>query len=174
MPTMTKTDNITFRKPAAEDGRKVYELIKACPPLEVNTCYSYVLLCSDFADTCVVAELEGEVVGFVAAYKPPRRANAVFVWQIAVGEKARGKGLGKRMLQELVSREACKGLSYLESTVAPTNVASAKLFQGFGKSLETGCEVKPWFDETLFGEPGEHEEELLFRIGPLPGAGVWA
>jgi len=174
MPTMTKEKTMTFRKPKAEDGRAVYELIKNCPPLEVNTCYAYVLFCTDFADTCVIAEEEGEIVGFVAGYKPPRRANAVFVWQIAVSEKGRGKGLGRRMLEELVQRDGCKGLSYLESTVAPTNVASAKLFQGFARSIETGCEVKPWFDEKLFGAEGEHEEELLFRIGPLPGAGEWA
>ena len=54
-----------FRKPVATDGPVISGLIAACPPLDPNSAYCNLLQCTDFADSCIIAERGGEVVGWV-------------------------------------------------------------------------------------------------------------
>src|SRR5690606_21532662 len=62
---------IVFRRPSELDGPQVTALIADCPPLDVNSAYCNLLQCSHFADTCVVAERAGQIVGWISGYRPP-------------------------------------------------------------------------------------------------------
>lgn len=157
---------IQLRSPSVADGNAILQLVRASGVLEPNTCYAYLLLSTHFADTCVVAEQGGELVGFVAAYRPPTNPAAVFVWQIGVSEKARGQGLGKRLLHYVADAPGCEGVRFLEATVSPSNEASRRLFTRFANDRGSRCDVGPGFAPADFG-PTTHEEELLFRIGPF-------
>jgi len=159
-------DELHFRSPKRNDGAAVRQLVEDSGGLEPNTCYAYLLLCTHFADTCLVAERGGELVGFVAAYRPPSRPESIFVWQIGISPDARGEGLAKRLLQHLVSLPACRDAIHLEATVAPSNLASQRLFKGFARDRGVDCQVGPGFHRHDFG-PLVHEAEELFRIGPL-------
>ncbi len=155
-----------IRNPVVEDGSAVWQLVCQSGALEPNTCYAYLLLCSHFAATCLVAERGAEICGFVGAYRPPSQPRTVFVWQIGVRREARGEGLGKRLLHGLVALPSCRDVTHLEATVAPSNVPSQRLFRGFARDLGARCEVGRGFDRTHFGPLG-HESEDLYRIGPL-------
>ena len=89
----------------------MWELIRASKPLDENSMYCNLIQCDHFADTCVVAELDGEIVGWISAYIKPGEPETVFVWQVAVSEKARGMGVGSRMLTELLERDACRDVT---------------------------------------------------------------
>lgn len=156
----------TLRKPFLRDGAAIWGLVKTCEPLERNSCYAYLLLCQHFPDTCVVAEQEGEIIGFLSAYRPPVSPGVIFVWQVAVKQEARNRGIASAMLLELLQRAACKDVCYLEATVSPSNRASQALFQSLARRLATQCEETPLFAKELFGEE-EHEEEILFTVGPF-------
>ncbi|MDZ7924415.1 MAG: GNAT family N-acetyltransferase [Marinagarivorans sp.] len=41
-----------------------------------------------------------KVVGFISGYIPPRTPNTLFVWQVAISEKARGKGLASQLVAQ--------------------------------------------------------------------------
>ncbi|MDK2820837.1 MAG: L-2,4-diaminobutyric acid acetyltransferase [Clostridia bacterium] len=124
------------------------------------------MLCKYFPDTCVVAETEGKIVGFVSAFCPPDKPDVIFVWQVAVDESQRGKGLGTALLKELLRRTACAKVHYLETTITPSNIPSRSLFTGLARDLDVNCDVSECFSEDLF--PGEkHEAELMYRIGPF-------
>merc|ERR1711964_4784 len=82
------------------------------------------------AETGVAAEKEGDLVGFISGYIPPQQPETVFVWQVAVHEKGRGQGLAKRMLKEIVGRDACSNVTHLETTITEDNEASWALFKG--------------------------------------------
>lgn len=163
MPDKSKPTPIAIRKPSIEDGTKIWDLVQECQPLEPNTSYAYVLFCHHFADTCVVAECEGEIIGFVMAYRPPPSPTSVFVWQIAVHPKMRGRGVAIDLLNELTVRDDCKDVEVIEATVSPSNEGSQALFRAFARKNDTQCDVLPYFPPRVFGEVG-HEEEDLFRI----------
>jgi L-2,4-diaminobutyric acid acetyltransferase len=155
-----------LRAPKREDAASVHRLVLESEALEANTRYAYLLLATHFADTAVVAEQAGEVVGFVAAYRPPIRPESVFVWQVGVASSARGRGLARRMLEALLRRPACGDVKYLEATVGTSNAASRRLFTSVARTLDVPCHVGPGFEAGDFGDEA-HEAEDLFRIGPL-------
>jgi L-2,4-diaminobutyric acid acetyltransferase len=164
---MTSVDGILSRRPRPEDAAPLRRLIGEVGTLEQNSCYSYLLLCTHFASTCLLAERRGELVGFVLAYRPPSHPEWLFVWQVGVSSSARGVGLGRRMLTELIDQPAARSARFLTATVSPDNAASLALFRGFARAQEVPCEHGPGFASALFDAP--HPDEHLLRIGPLKG-----
>lgn len=154
------------RVPRVSDGKGIHDLIRSCPPLDVNSSYCYLLLCKHFADTCVLAEDAGDVVGFVSAYRKPRAPDTIFVWQVAVGPRARGAGLGARMLLELLNRSSCASVRVLETTISPENEASWALFGSLARKLGSPMTRGTLFQEEDFGDE-RHDAEILLRIGPI-------
>lgn len=159
-------DNIEMRKPESQDGARVHKLISECKPLDENSTYCNLLQCTHFADTCVAAEMDDDLVGFISAYIPPKQQNTLFVWQVAVHEKARGKGLAKRMLAELLERDDCANVQYIETTITPDNDASWGMFGSFAYARKWRTEQFILFDSRIHFA-GEHKDEYLLRIGPF-------
>lgn len=159
-------EEIILRIPSAEDALSVHRLVAACPPLDPNSLYCNLLQCTHFSDTCAAALLGGELAGFISGYLPPQQPDTLFVWQVAVGGAARGRGLALRMLKHLLARPACRAVSFLETSVTPGNAPSRALFTALARDLDTTLEQQPWFDRRRhFG--GDHDDEVLFRIGPF-------
>ena len=77
-------DLITFRGPAASDAADLWRLARDSGSLDLNSPYAYLMWCTDFADTAVVATDGDEVVGFVVGHRPPTDPDSAFVWQVAV------------------------------------------------------------------------------------------
>lgn len=152
--------------PRVRDGADIHRLVANCGPLDLNSTYAYLLLCRHFGDTCVRAEHEERTVGFVSAYRLPETAEVIFVWQVAVSAEMRGQGLALRMLHELLSRPALASCRYLETTVAPSNKASLKLFYRLACDLGAPVAQQAMFEEADFGDE-HHECETLVRIGPF-------
>ncbi|WP_127478152.1 diaminobutyrate acetyltransferase [Sulfurivermis fontis] len=159
-------DTLLLRKPHLADGQAVHALVRRCPPLDLNSSYSYFLLCSHHADTCVVAEQAGALAGFLSAYRLPQVPHTLFVWQVAVDAAARGHGLAGRMLEELLVRPSCAGVQFIETTVSPSNLASRRVFERFAAQRHTVWQEEVFLTRGHFGSEA-HEEEILLRIGPL-------
>ncbi len=171
MSTQT-TDRMTLlRTPTVADARGMVRLAAASRVLDVNSDYAYLLLARDFDETCVVAEDGDRLLGFATAYRPPRRLDVLFVWQIAVAEAARGEGLASRMLDDLVRRGMASGIRFVEATVTPSNFASQSLFKSLARRHNFDCEITEGFAADAFETAG-HEAEDLFRIGPFPVSGL--
>lgn len=135
--------------------------------VDTNSPYSYLMLSEYFAENCAVAELDGELVGFVTGFRPIDDPETLFIWQIAVDESARGLGVGSRLLNEVVSRPQVPRLRYLEATVTPDNEASKRLFRSFAESWGAECHEEELFSRADFPrDAGEsHDPEIRFRIG---------
>ncbi len=160
----TSDAELTYRAPSAADGAKVWELAQASRALDLNSPYAYVMWCDRFRDSSVVAEAGGRVVGFVCGFRPPDAPEALFVWQVAVSDDQRGRGVAGKMLRALVRRDA--SIRCVEATVTPSNAASQSLFRSLAKRLDCPCTETPHYDASLFPGPS-HEPETLFRIGPF-------
>lgn len=152
------------------DGTRIWELVRDTGVLDVNSAYAYLLLGEHFSDTSVVAEIDGELVGFISAYLPPSKDDTVFVWQVGVAEAGRGKGVATGMLYDIIRRPACGHIRYLDTTVGPSNEASMALFRGFARKLGTQVSENELFKVEHFPDHETHESEVLFRIGPFDPA----
>lgn len=156
-----------MRRPDANDGYAVHELIARCPPLDTNSLYCNLLQCTHFAESCVVA-LDGErPVGFASAYFVPKQPESLFVWQVAVAPEARNRGLGGRMLMDVLDRPACAGVQYLKTTITETNEPSWSLFEALARRLEAPLEQQLLFDRERHFH-GAASSEFLVTIGPIP------
>ncbi|MGI6488196.1 MAG: diaminobutyrate acetyltransferase [Syntrophothermaceae bacterium] len=165
--TISKSSTgIRLRVPCVEDGAAIWELVKNTRVLDINSPYSYLMFARYFQDTCVAAEDAGKIVGFVSAFRSPAAAEVIFVWQVAVEEAYRRRGLGMAMLTHLLNSQACRGIRFLEITVTPSNQAASSLYRRLAKELGVRCEIYPCFPGWLF-PGGKHEDEMMFRIGPL-------
>ncbi|MCR2802810.1 diaminobutyrate acetyltransferase [Paenibacillus soyae] len=156
---------LSCRKPDASDGQSVWKLVKRSGGLDVNSAYSYIMLCDMFRDTCCVVKEDERTLGFVSAFRKPSEPQTLFVWQIAVDPILRGNGIGSKLLNELLSREENQDIRYVEATVGPDNIASRQLFIRLAKTLGAECGISEQYGTDLF--PESHEAELLLRIGPI-------
>ncbi|WP_349360242.1 diaminobutyrate acetyltransferase [Stappia sp.] len=156
-------DGITFRRPTAEDGAAIWRLIAECDPLDENSMYCNLLQCDHFADTCVVAERDGEIVGWVSAYLLPDAPDSVFVWQVAVSPSAQGAGLGKRLLGALLARDACAGVRHLKTTITSDNDASWALFSSLARRSGAKMEREPYYRRDAHFD-GEHATEHMVTL----------
>lgn len=158
-----------LRAPTIDDGPAVHALVRSCPPLDENSAYCNLLQCAHFADTCVVAVQDGAVVGWLSGYRPPEDPEAIFVWQVAVDPRARGLGLGGRMLGELLSRDACRGVRRLKTTITEGNRASWSLFGGLAERLGAPMTRAPWLLVSRHLPAGQATEHLV-TVGPFAAA----
>ena len=147
------------------DGGAMWRVARESGVLEENAEYTYHMFSHFFGETSTVADLDGKAVGFVAGFRPPYREDSLFVWQIAVAEEARGRGLAAAMLHGLIQRLSPR-IHYLEATVTPDNDASMRTFRKIARDLDTSVTEEVLFPGNRFHGPS-HEDEMLFRIGPI-------
>jgi len=155
--------DVRFRKPDAEDGAAIWELIAACKPLDENSMYCNLIQCDHFRDTCILAEIDGTPVGWISGYVMPRDPESFFVWQVAVSEKARGLGLAKRMLEQLLSRENCDDVSRIQATITKDNDASWALFRSFADAQDGELDHEAHFEKEAHFQ-GEQDTEHMVTI----------
>lgn len=167
-------DDFEIRNTRKDDGARLWRLVRSIAALDTNSCYAYLLWCTYFSQSTLVAERQQEGVeeavlaGFVTAFTPPEKPDTVFVWQIAVDASEQGAGIGLTLLKELVQRRisADPSIRALEATISPTNTASRRLFERLAEHFSADYSYSTLFPPSLFPE-GAHEEEELIRIEPL-------
>jgi L-2,4-diaminobutyric acid acetyltransferase len=151
-----------FRKPTLHDGKHLWRMARDSQVLDLNSSYSYLLWCRDFAETSILATVDEQPAGFITGYLRPNEPDTLMVWQVAVDESFRGRRLAGSMLDRLV-RET--GALRLETTITDDNEASIRLFTGFAERRDAELEREPLFTRDQY--PDKHDTEFLFRIGPL-------
>lgn len=157
-----RTRQPRMRKPNATDGAAIWALVKACKPLDENSMYCNLIQADHFRDTCVVAEVDGEIAGWISGHMIPSQ-DALFVWQVAVSPTARGLGLGKKMLLELIERDASDGATSVMTTITRDNDASWGLFRSFARAIGGDLTDAPHFERDTHFE-GQHDTEHMVTI----------
>jgi len=160
-PTSLHSDTTRLRKPKKGDGAAVWNLISECKPLDENSMYCNLLQCDHFADTCVLAEMSGQIVGWVSAYVMPNEPDTLFVWQVAVSEAARGHGLGGLLLKDILGRKDCRGVTRVQTTITADNDASWSLFRKFSEGQGGGLSYAPYYTEDLHFQETQSTEYMV-------------
>jgi L-2,4-diaminobutyric acid acetyltransferase len=159
-------NSIDIRKPEIKDVNFIYDLVSQCIQLDLNSIYSYLLVCTHFSHTSAVVVLNNKIVGFLSAYFIPYKQDTLFIWQIAIDPLMRSNGYASMMIEHIMKRENLKNIKFIEATVTPSNKASISFFKKIADSYNTKYEIKLLFSQELFASIS-HEEELLIHIGPI-------
>ena len=159
------TKRIELRRPVLQDGSSLWNLARESGTLDLNSPYAYLMWCDQFAESSMLAEVDGRPAGFVLGFRPPEREHVLFVWQVAVADEYRGLGIATRMLGALVDRSEVRAV---EASVTPSNTASQNLFRALARRSGCSCREEPYIEAEHFPD-SEHEPEVLFHIGPIPG-----
>jgi len=162
MQDIDHAEQVTLRKPDPEDGSAIWQLIRDCAPLDQNSMYCNLVQSDHFRDTCVLAERDGQILGWVSGHMVPND-TALFVWQVAVSPDARGMGLGRRMLTHLIARDACADAQRLTTTITRDNAASWGLFRGFARQIGGDLSDDPHFTRDDHFD-GRHATEHMVTI----------
>ncbi|GHH55328.1 diaminobutyrate acetyltransferase [Streptomyces candidus] len=175
LPTehLMSRDNLQIDSPRVEDGAAIWRIARDSQVLDLNSSYSYLLWCRDFAATSVVARdrPNGEPIAFITGYVRPERPETLVVWQVAVDDAHRGRGLAGTLLDALTVKVAAShGVTTVETTVTPDNVPSDRLFTSYAERRGASLNREVLFDGGLFPhEAGgdAHLPEVLYRISPV-------
>lgn len=157
---------VSYRSPAVADGAALWRLARDSGALDPNSPYYYLAFCTRFADSSIVAEEEGRVLGFVTGLLHPD-PGTLFVWQVGVDAAARGRGIASAMLDALLSKEPCRKVERLDTTVTPSNGASLALFRALGRRWQAAVSESLFLRAEDFPAEGDHEPEHLLSIAPL-------
>jgi len=158
--------SIKLRTPTSEDGAPVHNLIRKSAFLDDNSLYCYLVICTHFSQTSIVATMGEDIVGLVTAYIPPEQPDTVFVWQVAVDTVAQKQGLAGRMLNAILDSKACSTVRFMETTVTSDNDASRAMFASLAR--RNNCSIN---ESVMFDRQAHflnlHDTEYKLRIGPL-------
>jgi ribosomal protein S18 acetylase RimI-like enzyme len=163
MPTTTAADAATRIRPARiEDGealnlleRETWSSLHAVtpPPEPGQPFFDERHPASDL----LVAELDGEVVGYVRVARPTPLAVNAHVLQIqglVLAERARGRGLGKALMRAAEDEARRRGARRLTLRVLGHNAPARALYASLGYAVEG---VLP--EEMLLD--GEYVDDVL-------------
>jgi len=127
-----------FRKLKLKDEKEIKKLLKQLTSSKIN--FNIKLILKDNNCNCLVIEDEGRVIGFGSLVLGivPCRGYLAKIEDVVVDEKYRGKGLGKKLMQELIKIAKKKKIKNVNLTSHPKRVEARKLYESLGfKLLET-------------------------------------
>ncbi|WP_278235201.1 diaminobutyrate acetyltransferase [Isoptericola sp. AK164] len=151
---------LTIRRPDVSDGAAMWRVARDSGSLDLNSSYAYLLLADHFADTCRIALMGGDVVGFVTGYRLPADPTRYFLWQVAVDERARGHRLAGRLIDAVIDDQP--EVSSLVTTVTEDNTSSRRVFQRWAEQRGATLDEVTGFEAHHF--PDGHEAEPLLVI----------
>lgn len=179
-PTSTtprSLSTIVYRRPRVTDGTRIHQIADDSAVLDTNPPYAYVLWCHDFAQTSLVADIDGRTIGFVTGYLRPEDPSVVMVWQVAVDADARGQGIAAGLVHRLFDAVEPRGAVTMQTTISPDNQASQRLFASVAHDRDLNLTRRPLFSASDFALPddatepaqtADHQSEDLYTLSPRP------
>ena len=106
--------------------------------------------CGTPASCRLVARTKAKIVGWAALSAVSRRAIYAGVAEVSVyvAASARGRGVGRALLAELVRESERQGIWTLQAGIFPENVASIELHKRLGLP-DSGDQRADWLHERL-------------------------
>jgi L-amino acid N-acyltransferase len=105
----------------------------------------------------IVAESEGRVLGYasLSSFRDKPGYSKSVEDSVYVHKDARGKGVGKALMKEILSRAVRLGYHTVIAGIVPPNQASVRLHEGFGFAYvgnfrEVGFKFSRWQDVAFY------------------------
>jgi phosphinothricin acetyltransferase len=147
------------------NGIGTYELE---PPSEIEMTSRFSSITGQNYPYLIAEGDQGAILGY--AYASPFRARAAYRYlaedSIYVAAEARGLGVGRKLLEALLSRTAALGIRQMVAVIGGANPASVALhedagFKHVGRMPSSGFKFGQWVDTVLMQiDLGEGDESI--------------
>jgi L-2,4-diaminobutyric acid acetyltransferase len=124
---------LEIRRPKADDISGIVTVVRSCEPfLTAHMSYIYWMNIHNYGETCAVAELNGELVGWCSISPTP--SGKLFLHQLGIAPRARRRGVGDSLLAFLLNRLSERNVAFeLEFTIDRKNRAAQNMFKRFAE-----------------------------------------
>ena len=124
---------LEIRMPTVADLSGIVTVVRSCEPfLTAHMSYIYWMNIRNHGETCAVAELNGELVGWCSISPTP--SGKYFLHQLGIAPRARRRGVGESLLDFLLNKLKKQTAAFeLEFTIDRKNGAAQTLFKGFAE-----------------------------------------
>lgn len=121
-----------IRPCTAEDVDAVRTFVRANPPLDLHSAFSYWVLFSYQNDLCFVMEDDdGRLVGFVSGVTSAHDRGICYLWQLAVDSALRRSAIAHQLTAEFHAAARRLGCTRIQFSIDPANVPSLSAAQRF-------------------------------------------
>jgi phosphoribosylamine---glycine ligase len=124
--------DVVIRHPEESEFIRVRDVIAECQPLIAHPIHFYKIILRYFNRTALVAELDGQLIGFTFCLESQNFPGRYFLWQIGVIPSCRYLGVGPMLVRTMEEEIGLRDGKEIEVTVEPDNPASLKLFEQLG------------------------------------------
>ena len=169
---MKSLQGVRIRPLQKSDTPKIQKLIKKHLDMNEDWVYKgepwyYWTLSNLFSDTCLVAEKDSKLVGFVAAYKDQVTNKEIFIEDILIDYDLRRNKLGTKLVSKLIQIAKTNNCRSVWGTIDPKNKISLDFFksQGFENNT-TKFSSKFVFNGSVKIQKIENENAFLNLKGP--------
>lgn len=128
-----------IRKMKITDEKNLRKILKQLTSHEIKL--NVKSLIKDRNIHCMVLEHEEEVIGFgsLVIHQVPTKGFVARIEDVIVNENHRGKGHGRKIMEELIKIAKKKKIKVINLTSNPKRVEARKLYESLGfEILETG------------------------------------
>ena len=113
---------------------------------------------NDPADIRLVVESQNQMIGMVSSFRHKEKVDTAVIVNVYISNKYRGKGLGKKMIQELVGRlREVENVKKIELSVNVKQSAAIHTYESLGFQI-TGTE------NVVMGDGKSYDEYLMDKI----------
>ena len=166
-PTAGPAAAVAWRPAGPDDAAAVAEAIDDWWPGRHMVHAVCPQLFEHLGDTCVIAEQDGELVGFLVGFVSQRMPATGYVHYAGVRPDRRGLGIGAEMYRRFAETAVARGCTRLYAETGAWNAESIAFHRTVGFVLEPG-------DEVVDGLPVHHDAagvgaDFVVMVKPLVG-----
>lgn len=135
-----------------EDIKAVREILTQGEPFVASyNNYIYWMLGKYFPSTCLVAEENGQILGYIGALLSAEKQK-IFIWQIAVKPEERGRRIGRKLLKRILLVAGDMGIMQLEIAINDENIPCRHMVEKLVQDLRGTITKKEKYQDAGFCE----------------------
>ncbi|MFH2126146.1 MAG: GNAT family N-acetyltransferase [Pseudomonadota bacterium] len=123
------------------------------------------LFLEHFANTSLVMDDDGRMVGFLVGFMSPSRPEEGYAHFLGVDPAYQGQGIGRRLYERFFELCRQNGRTVVKACTSPVNKASVGFHKKMGFSLAFGdgeSDGIPFIKD--YNRPGDHKVEFVKRL----------
>jgi ribosomal protein S18 acetylase RimI-like enzyme len=152
-------ENVRIRTVKEKDFFEIMNLASKCDPIPVERDSIYHLFTKYFANTCFVAEIDNQIVGYILGFISQLEKNVAYIHNICIAPDLRRKKIGSGLYQKFfqnMKNEKCQKIFLI---INPKNKLSISYHESLGFNISK--EGEEFYVEGVraskdYNGPGKH------------------